>query len=49
VRRAPRHHTSVALITSTPTGGSGAGADRLSHWSHLGGEVSLSGTSTTAT
>jgi hypothetical protein len=38
-----------SLITSTPTGGSGAGVGRLSHWSHPGGGTSSSGTSTTAT
>jgi hypothetical protein len=38
-----------SLITSTPAGGSGAGAARLSHWPHLGGGTSSSGTSTTAT
>jgi hypothetical protein len=37
-----------SLITSTPTGGSGAGAGMLPHWSHPGGGVSSSGTSTTA-
>jgi hypothetical protein len=37
-----------SLITSTPTGGLGAGAGRLPHWSHPGGRVSSSGTSTTA-
>jgi hypothetical protein len=40
---------SSPLITSTPTGGSGAGAGRLSHWPYPGGGMSSSGTSTTAT
>jgi hypothetical protein len=38
-----------SLITSTPTGGSRAGAGRFSHWPHPGGGTSSSGTSTTAT
>jgi hypothetical protein len=37
-----------SLTTSAPTGGSGAGAGRLPHWSHPGGGVSSSGTFTTA-
>jgi hypothetical protein len=40
---------SSSLITSTPTGGSGAGAGRFSHWPHPSGGTSSSGTSTTAT
>jgi hypothetical protein len=40
---------SSSLITSTPTRGSGAGAGTHPHWSHPGGGVSSSGTSTTAT
>jgi hypothetical protein len=37
-----------SLIMSTPTGGSGAGAGGLAHWSHPGGGTSSSGISTTA-
>jgi hypothetical protein len=37
-----------SLTTSTPVGGSGAGAGRFLHWSHPGGGVSSSGISTTA-
>jgi hypothetical protein len=36
-----------SLITSTPTGGSGASAGRYSHWPHPGGGASSSGISTT--
>jgi hypothetical protein len=38
-----------SLITNTPTGGSGVGEGRLSHWLHPGGGTSSSETSTTAT
>jgi hypothetical protein len=37
-----------SLTTSTPVGGSGAGAGRLTHWSQPGGGTSSSGTSTIA-
>jgi hypothetical protein len=49
VRRAPDIMQSSSLITSTPTGGSGAGAGRFSHWPHPGGGTSLFETSTTTT
>jgi hypothetical protein len=46
--RRPDITRASSLTTSAPTGGSGAGAGRLPHWSHPGGGVSSSGTSTTA-